>query len=461
MKGNLLEVSGVHFWDSFLNVLDCGIKQTGWAVACENLKKLIQSETKFDVVIMELIYGDVLLGLGHHFNAPVIATSTFGAYKWTTDFVASPIFPSYIPNTNNGFTDRMTFWQRMYNSMSYWFDDIVMPLVSTPKQQQYLDELFPSAMDMPTIDELKRNVSLVLLNTHLTVGTARPYAPNMIEVGGMHIERNVEPLPKYIQTFLDEAEHGVIYLALGSCIQFSKLTNDKKNAIINAFSEHSRMRIIIKSEENVVIPSHKIKDVLVESWFLQQSILAHSAVKMFVTHGGMLSTLEAVHFAKPLVGIPIVFDEYLNLAVAQQYGYGISVPFQRVTQHTLRLAFRDVLSNARCVDTDSFPFSLLMNFSFFDSSYTENAKIACDRYRDRLRPPLETAIHWVKHVAKNKGAPQMRMVAVDLPFYVLYNLDVWAFVLCFVCATLWILKSILKFLVSSIYSTFKLKSKQN
>ncbi len=289
MRGNLLEVNDVHFWDAFLNILDYGNKLTGWAVASENLKNLIHRDVHFDVILVELVYGQALLGLGHHFNAPVIVTSSFGAYKWHTDLVASPIFSSFIPNTNNGYTDRMHFWQRMYNSLSYWFDDIVMPLVSTSTQQQYLNELFPNAMNMPTIDELKRNVSLVLLNTHITVGTARPYAPNIIEVGGLHIEPDIEPLPQYIQKFLDEAEHGVIYLALGSCIEFSKLTNVKKVAILNAFGETPQMRIIIKSEESVVIPSHRVSDVLVEPWFLQQSILAHPSVKLFITHGGMLS----------------------------------------------------------------------------------------------------------------------------------------------------------------------------
>ncbi|XP_037024092.1 UDP-glucosyltransferase 2-like [Bradysia coprophila] len=404
------EVNNVHFWDSFLNVLDYGTKLTGWATTSENLKELIRSDKTFDVIIIELIYGEALLGLGHHFNAPVIATSSFGAYKWTTDVVASPVFSSFMPNTNNGYTDRMNFWQRMYNSASYWFDDIVMPLLSTSVQQRYLHDLFPNAKNMPTIAELKRNVSLVLLNTHWTVGTARPYPPNMIEVGGMHIDREIQPLPPNIQRFLDDAgRHGAIYLALGSCIEFSKLSNDKKDAIINALAEYPQMRIIIKSEEMITIPSHKPTDILIGPWFLQQSILAHSSVKLFITHGGMLSTLEAVHYAKPVIGIPIVFDEYLNSAVAQQNRYGISIPFEQLTEHRLRTALRDIISNA---------------------SYTENARIISDRYRDQLRPPLETAIHWVKHIAKNKGAPQMRMVAVDLPFTVLYNLDVWAFILC-------------------------------
>lgn len=68
----------------------------------------------------------------------------------------------------------------------------------------------------------------------------------------------------------------------------------------------------------------------------------------------------------------------------------------------------------------------LICINFF--SYTKQAQLISDRFRDQPLTPLETAIHYVKHVAKNKGAPHLRSVAVDLPFYALYNLDVWAFI---------------------------------
>lgn len=62
---------------------------------------------------------------------------------------------------------------------------------------------------------------------------------------------------------------------------------------------------------------------------------------------------------------------------------------------------------------------------FLIFSYAASAKITSDRFRHRVAPPLETAIHWVKHVAKNKGAPHLRSAAVDMPFYTYYNLDVY------------------------------------
>lgn len=88
-------------------------------------------------------------------------------------------------------------------------------------------------------------------------------------------------------------------------------------------------------------------------------------------------------------------------------------------------------------------------FSASLSSYTEKAKITSDRYRDQIATPLEIGMHWVKHVAKNKGAPHLRSVAVDLPFYALYNLDVWAFVLLAVCSSGYFMVTFLKWIVSS------------
>lgn len=154
-----------------------------------------------------------------------------------------------------------------------------------------MEKLFPDAKNWPSLEEIRRNVSLVLLNTHVTIGTPRPYGPNMIEVGGMQIQKEIAPLPKKIEIFLDDAKDGAIFVSLGSNVLINKLPTDHQlNAIVNAFRPYPNYRILIKSEENIVIPSHKESDVIVEPWFDQQSILAHKNIKLFITHGGLLST---------------------------------------------------------------------------------------------------------------------------------------------------------------------------
>lgn len=83
-----------------------------------------------------------------------------------------------------------------------------------------------------------------------------------------------------------------------------------------------------------------------------------------------------------------------------------------------------------------------------------------DRYRDQPRTPLETGMHWVKHVAKNKGAPHLRSVAVELPFYALYNLDVWAFILIAVTLVVVLCKKFVQILLTFVIPTGK-KLKMN
>lgn len=46
-----------------------------------------------------------------------------------------------------------------------------------------------------TYDEAIFNVSLILLNSHFTAQLPRPYLPNVIEVGGMHIKSKANKLP--------------------------------------------------------------------------------------------------------------------------------------------------------------------------------------------------------------------------------------------------------------------------
>lgn len=59
----------------------------------------------------------------------------------------------------------------------------------------------------------------------------------------------------------------------------------------------------------------------------------------------------------------------------------------------------------------------------------------------------------MKHVAKNQGAPHLRSVAVDLPFYALYNLDVWAFLSTAALVGIYLSKTILKFLVLKLWKS--------
>lgn len=343
---NILKFNNQYVWDMLPRIFEFGIAFTNLTLNHPRFKEFLLSDAQFDVIIVEVFLSEPLLALGHHFNAPVIGISTFGASKWTTELVGTPNIPSYVPHTFLGFSDKMTFAERVRNLFYYWYEDIAMSILYTPIQQDLLDKYFPGE-NVPTIEELKRNVSLVLLNTHVTLGSPRPYAPNMIEVGGMHIERDVKPLPENLRKFLDEAKDGAIFFSLGSNVRFSKMPEETKSAMLNAFKEYPKVRLLMKLDENAVVASHKASDVLIQSWLPQQSILAHPNVKLFVTHGGLLSTMESIYFGKPVIGIPFFGDQHLNMKLATLKGYGETVPYADFSETKFTEALRKILSNPR------------------------------------------------------------------------------------------------------------------
>lgn len=56
---------------------------------------------------------------------------------------------------------------------------------------------------------------------------------------------------------------------------------------------------------------------------------------------------EAVYFGKPMIGIPICFDQGMNTEIAKQNGFAISVPIENLTADKISMAVRNVLSEPR------------------------------------------------------------------------------------------------------------------
>jgi glucuronosyltransferase len=76
---------------------------------------------------------------------------------------------------------------------------------------------------------------------------------------------------------------------------------------------------------------------------------AHPNVRLFITHGGLLSTLEAISRGVPLIGIPVFADQFLNMARAVSSGYGIKIDLNNVTSESLTWAIQEVIESPKYV----------------------------------------------------------------------------------------------------------------
>jgi UDP:flavonoid glycosyltransferase YjiC (YdhE family) len=236
----------------------------------------------------------------------------------------------------------MDFVQRVGNIAMSIFETTYMALNYWPLQNQVYEANFPDPK--PSLSEAMKNVNMVLLNSHFTLGYPRPYVPNMIEVGGMHINRVPNPLPKDIREFLDEAKDGVIYFSMGSNIQSTTLPVEKRDALLKTFASF-KQKVMWKWESDD-LPG-KSDNVFTKKWWPQDDILAHRNVKVFITHGGLLGSTEAIYHGVPVIGIPIFGDQELNMARAQRAGYGLTVSYKNLTQEALTWALNEVLNDPK------------------------------------------------------------------------------------------------------------------
>ncbi|KAJ3642479.1 hypothetical protein Zmor_025262 [Zophobas morio] len=361
-----------------------------------NVQKLLKSGEKFDVVIIEQFMNEAHKGFATHFNAPMILLNTIGANIWTNMLVANPAPTSYVPDLFLSYSSHMTFRERLTNTALYVYCYILFHAFNFPQHARLYNEYFPNSL--PYYDALY-NVSLVLLNSHPSLNQPVPYVPNMIDIGGFHVQPT-KTLPHDLQKFLDESKEGVIYFSMGSNLKSTELPPKTRNAFLNTFAK-MKMKILWKWEEDV-LPGQP-KNVKSGKWLPQQEILAHPNVKLFITHGGLLSTTETIYHGVPVLAIPIMGDQKLNAESIVNEGFGLSLGYKEISEQTLTQKLDELLNNPK---------------------YAKNAKKRSEIFHDRLVGPIETAVYWVEYVIRHRGAPHLKVAGVDLPWYKYMLLDV-------------------------------------
>jgi glucuronosyltransferase len=147
-----------------------------------------------------------------------------------------------------------------------------------------------------------------------------------------------------IQQFLDESKDGVIFFSFGSNAKTTVLPSEKIKILLKVFSK-LKQRVIMKWETDSM--EGKPDNVLIGKWLPQDDILAHKNVKLFISHCGLGSTVEAKYHAVPIVGIPLFADQSANTDVVVDEGWGVKVDFATLTEASFSEGIKEVLENQK------------------------------------------------------------------------------------------------------------------
>ncbi|XP_075984344.1 UDP-glucosyltransferase 2-like [Anticarsia gemmatalis] len=394
--------------------------------------KLINEE-KFDVVILEYFFSELLTGIPALMGVPLIWFCSTEPHWQALRLIDSIPNPAYNVDVFATYGAPLDFWQRvdqMWRTVTK-FTKINFGLV--PMEWWTYNSVYPEiaakkGVTLPSYSEAAYNGSFMFINSHPSLGGAIPLPQNAFNIAGYHVADKPKPLPKDLQTIMDEAKDGVIYFSLGSFMSSDGMTDEMKASFINMLSKFKET-IIWKFDSEMEAPAniHFVK------WAPQQSVLAHPNLKLFITHGGQLSLIEAMHYGVPLVGIPLFADQYINMAAVERKGAGIKVSLAEDMAIDMEVAIRKVLT---------------------DDSYRIRAKELSEIYHDRPMKPGKAISHWVEYVVKTRGAPHLRSPALSVNTFQRLHLDVlalFALVIVVVC-------KFVKFVRKSLTSTPK-KSK--
>ncbi|KAJ9591507.1 hypothetical protein L9F63_001944, partial [Diploptera punctata] len=389
----------------------------------------------FDLVMTSWHLNPCTYGFAYHFSAPLIGISSLGLFYEGHRSIGNPTHPIYSMEIFQPYLKQPTFWEKLERLEYYIWNIWWWHSVIVPQQDKIARQYF--GKNMPYLEDLKNNVSLVFTAVQTNYYAAVPKVPVLVELGPLHIKES-KPLPKDLQVYLDRAESGAIYFSLGTNVRSDKMSEEKITMFLEVFAQLKDFRIIWKwdGDENPELPPN----VKIEKWFPQSDVLAHPKIKAFIYQCGLQSTEEAINFQVPVIGFPFTVDQNVNIKRITDFQAGIKLDINTVT--------KDILLQA-------------LNAIIFEPKYKWNMKRLSGISRDQPETPMERAVWWTEYVIRHKGAPHMRSLTMDLTWYDYFMLDVVAFSIVALFLIVWIIYYVCNQIVRKcILLLFNIKQKQ-
>ncbi|MPC30604.1 UDP-glycosyltransferase UGT5-like [Portunus trituberculatus] len=383
-----------------------GLKKTILSFA-KNLYKvqavmeLYKRRKEFDLIVVNYKFNEMVYPFVH--EVPFITIATPGIDPHQSAILGNILSPSYVPE--------IMFVPRSFPMSAYdRFKSILWLLVSgftwrhwdvVPLIQKEISTQFPN---LPPLLEIERNQSLTLMNTHFSIATVVPLLPSQVQVGAMHC-RHGKPLAQDLESWLAGAgTAGVIYFSLGSVTRGESMPPNYRQTFLEAFRRLPQ-RILWKYEGQLEGAPDNVK---ISSWLPQQDILAHHNVKVFISHGGLLSLQESIFHATPLLVLPIFGDQPRNGKFVENSEIGHLLVWEELTADRIVAALTDIVCNPK---------------------FKENVNRVSASLRDQPTTPQEQAVYWTEYVIRHRGALQLRSPATQLSWVEFLMLDIVCYLL--------------------------------
>ncbi|KAJ0061575.1 hypothetical protein NL108_005713, partial [Boleophthalmus pectinirostris] len=189
-----------------------------WCKAVESIledDKMVKSllDAKYDLMLTDPAVAPGVV-LAKYLKLPIVLN-----VRWVTSgdgqFLLAPSPLSYIPVPGSGFTDKMSFLQRVQNVLYYSIVLVQQYVLVGPSYDALCKKHIEGGCD---IISLLQDADIWLFRSDFVFDFPRPTMPNVIYMGGFQCKQS-QPLSAELEDFMQSAgEHGVIVMTLGTLV---------------------------------------------------------------------------------------------------------------------------------------------------------------------------------------------------------------------------------------------------
>ncbi|XP_062240684.1 UDP-glucuronosyltransferase 3A1-like [Platichthys flesus] len=315
--------------------------------------------------------------------------------------IALPSPVSYIPVFSSRLSDRMNLWGRAKNLFYSFLAPVGQELIWS-KFREVADRHLESGSLPGGLEELHEGAELWAFNTDFSLEFPQPLLPYTVLVGGL-LNKPAKPPEQELERWISGfGEAGFIVVTLGSMVS-SVSVNLLLVELVAGFSMIPQGVLWRYDPRRWPSDLDKPPNVKLVDWLPLNDLLGHKKARLFITHGGQNSLLQAVYHAVPVLGIPLFGDQFDNVVRAETKGLGLSISPTHITRELLSSAVQTLIQDTR------FKFTAL-SLSTIHKSHPV--------------PPALRLVQWVDHILHSGGGAHLQPSSLSQPWYQRYLLDV-------------------------------------
>lgn len=249
-------------------------------------------------------------------NCPVILNSSYGSYyvyqnnNHSSTLPVSSFLKFVLPAFKKSFGKIFTEFNKIFNKSKFLYDEYIHNYLS-----QYWEKY--ANTDFQGLRKLVISSGIGILEKKYFADQIT-IPEEVFQIGPIsYTPTNL--LNNELSNWLNQDSKPVIYVCLGTMVKgnFPFFPKIIKAALAEGF------RILWSYYEKPWKAPLDSQNLRWEKWVPQVDILAHKNVKLFISHCGAGAIKQALWFCKPIISIPILWDQFYNAWVLEQL-WGIS-----------------------------------------------------------------------------------------------------------------------------------------